>query len=207
MTVNTGKPVRRRTLKRAKVVDSALDIVDARGLDELSMSACAEQLGVVTASLYNHVENLDDLKAAVQVAAMTTLGEHLTLVAMGRSGPAGLRALMDAHRQWATSHPRRYHALTAASSDPDALIAAAMKVNDALRAMLHSCGVSPDETFDAAASLFAVLHGFSSLVNSGFIAEGRDRERIYESVVRGALSGITRVGPVKLDAPIEEDYS
>ena len=172
------------------MIDSALQLVDDRGLDELSMSACAQQLGVVTASLYNHVDNLEDLRVAVQVAAMSALGEHLSLVAMGRSGPDGLRALMDAHRQWSTNYPRRYHALTAASTNPNALIASAMKLNDALRAVLLSCGLAEEETFDAAASLFAALHGFSSLVNSGFIADDAHRDRVYESVVRSALVGV-----------------
>lgn len=172
-----------------------MDLVDENGWEELSMSACAERLGVVTPSLYNHVRNLDDLRVAVQVAAMASLGEHLSSVAMGRSGPNGLRALMDAHRHWAASHPRRYQALTAASSDPEAVITAAMRVNDAVRAVLASCGLSPDETFDAAVSLFAAMHGFSALVNSGFIGAGLDRDGIYESVVRGALAGISATEP------------
>ncbi|GLB65164.1 TetR family transcriptional regulator [Dietzia sp. NCCP-2495] len=193
--MTSGSSTRRRSLTRAKVINGAMELVDEHGWEELSMSACAERLGIASASLYNHVRNLHDLRGALQVAAMTSLGEHLSSVAMGRSGPDGLRALMDAHRHWATTYPRRYQALTAASPDPESVIAAAMRVNNAVRAMLASCGLRPDETFDAAVSLFAAMHGFSALVNTGFIDGGLDQDRIYESVVRGALAGIAATEP------------
>jgi AcrR family transcriptional regulator len=184
------EPIRRRTLTREKVVDAAIDIIDELGWDPLSMTSLSARLEVVTASLYNHVRNLDDVRGAVQVRTMAELGAHLRETAMGRTGVDGLRALVDAHRAWATEHPHRYRTLTTSPFDRDAFISAALDANMALRTMLESCGVSPEDTLDAAVSIFAAMHGFVMLVNTDFLGDELDLDSIYESVLRGALSGV-----------------
>jgi AcrR family transcriptional regulator len=184
------EPIRRRTLTREKVVDAAIDIIDELGWDPLSMTSLSARLEVVTASLYNHVRNLDDVRGAVQVRTMAELGAHLRETAMGRTGVDGLRALVDAHRAWATEHPHRYRTLTTSPVDRDAFISAALDANMALRTMLESCGVPPEDTLDAAVSIFAAMHGFVMLVNTDFLGDELDLDSIYESVLRGALSGV-----------------
>jgi hypothetical protein len=121
---------------------------------------------------------------------MTELGAHLREIAMGRTGPDGLRALVDAHRAWATAHPHRYQTLTTSPVDRDAFISAALDANTALRTMLASCGLPPEDTLDAAVSVFAAMHGFVMLVNTDFLGNELDLDAIYESVLRGALSSV-----------------
>lgn len=192
MARDNSRPVRRRTLSREKVLAAALGVVEELGWDQLTMSTLSARLGIVAASLYNHVRNLDDVRSAIQVRAMTDLGLHLREVAMGRSGIAGLRALIDAHRTWAVENPRLYRALTTAPVDRDALVGAALDANVALRSMLASCGVPEDESLEVAISMFAALHGFATLEGSGFLDNdlGLDLDRIYETVVRGVLAGV-----------------
>jgi len=59
------KRVARNTLSRARVVDAALAMVDAQGLDAVTMPALAAHLGVGTMSLYRHVADKNDLINAV----------------------------------------------------------------------------------------------------------------------------------------------
>ena len=190
MVKGQNGPIRRRTLTRDKVVDAAIEIIDELGWESLSMTSLSARLNVVTASLYNHVRNLDDIRGAVQVRTMAELGAHLREIAMGRTGPEGLRTLVDAHRAWATEHPHRYQTLTTSPVDRDAFISAALDANTALRTMLASCGLSPEDTLDAAVSIFAAMHGFVMLVNTDFLGDELDLDSIYESVLRGALSSI-----------------
>ncbi|MFC9552195.1 TetR/AcrR family transcriptional regulator [Rhodococcus sp. NPDC056960] len=190
MAKGQNGPIRRRTLTRDKVVDAAIGIIDEHGWEALSMTSLSAALNVVTASLYNHVRNLDDIRGAVQVRTMAELGGRLRETAMGRSGPDGLRALLDAHRAWATDHPHRYRTLTTAPVDRDAFISAALDANTALRTMLASCGLPPENTLDSAVSIFAAMHGFVMLVNTDFLGDELDLDVIYESVLRGALSSV-----------------
>jgi AcrR family transcriptional regulator len=60
MTVTEREP-----LSRTRVAAAALALIDARGLKELSMRKLGAELGVEAMSLYNHVDNKDDLLRAV----------------------------------------------------------------------------------------------------------------------------------------------
>ncbi len=62
-TSSTAAPgaSRRRTLDRDRVIATALEVIDETGLDGLSMRRLGVELGVEAMSLYNHVDNKDDL--------------------------------------------------------------------------------------------------------------------------------------------------
>src|SRR5262245_15059712 len=66
--------MKRRVLNRETVVRAALALVDAEGLDALSMRKLAERLDVEAMSLYNHVRDKADLLDALQDAMMAGLG-------------------------------------------------------------------------------------------------------------------------------------
>ena len=60
MTERTDSATR-PTLNRARVLHAAIELADQEGLDALTMRALAARLGVKAMSLYNHVENKDDI--------------------------------------------------------------------------------------------------------------------------------------------------
>lgn len=53
--------MKRRDLTAAKIVDTALALADADGIEALSMRKLADALGVTAMSLYNHVSSKDAL--------------------------------------------------------------------------------------------------------------------------------------------------
>ena len=55
----------RTPLSRERIAGAALSLIDADGLDALSMRKLGAALGVEAMSLYNHVRNKDDLLVAV----------------------------------------------------------------------------------------------------------------------------------------------
>jgi AcrR family transcriptional regulator len=59
------KRVPRNTLSRARVIEGALVLIDADGLDAVTMPRLAKHLGVGTMSLYRHVDDKTDLINAV----------------------------------------------------------------------------------------------------------------------------------------------
>lgn len=109
----------RSPLSRERVIESAVAYADAHGVDDLSMRKLAAELGVGPMSLYNHVENKDDLydgmidyvfegiqlpeadhdwKNQIRVigsGAMRSFGHHpwivYLLMARGNFGPGALR--------------------------------------------------------------------------------------------------------------------
>jgi AcrR family transcriptional regulator len=97
----------RTPLTRARVAAAALELVDSEGLDALSMRKLGAALGVEAMSLYNHVENKDDLLDAVS----ELLHQHILA---GYAPPAGCpwreRATTMAFAYWhiAQAHPNAF---------------------------------------------------------------------------------------------------
>ncbi|PWV54930.1 TetR family transcriptional regulator [Nocardiopsis sp. L17-MgMaSL7] len=58
-------------LSRTAIVDAAVEVADAEGLDAVSMQRVARELGYTTMSLYRHVDSKEDLLLLMLDAAMT----------------------------------------------------------------------------------------------------------------------------------------
>ena len=58
-------------LSHERIIEAALHIVDAEGLDALTTRRLAAELGVKGASLYNHFKDKDEILAAVAEHALT----------------------------------------------------------------------------------------------------------------------------------------
>lgn len=91
-------------LNRERVLRAALDLADARGLDALSMRTLAQSLGVEAMSLYNHVQNKDDLLLGM----LDLVVAEIALPVVGGAWQEEMRRrAMSAHAQlmkhpWAT---------------------------------------------------------------------------------------------------------
>jgi AcrR family transcriptional regulator len=64
-------------LSRQRVIDAALKIVDEDGLDALTTRRLAADLGVKSASLYNHFRDKDDIVVAVAEHALTRVPKRM----------------------------------------------------------------------------------------------------------------------------------
>lgn len=186
---------RRARLDQEAVLQAAEALVDRDGYDALTMTSLATELEARVSSLYNHVANLEDLRALIQVRAMRLLGDHVRKAAMGHAGLTGLRALSHALRAFARTHPQRYAALTRPPIDREAFYAAALEAIEALAVMVRSAGLPDDRLLQSAMALFASLHGFVSLEVAGYFgdlsgtsAESLDLDLVYEQVIDGAVT-------------------
>src|SRR5205085_6666242 len=93
------------------VVDAAVAVADAEGLEAVTLARVASALGVRPPSLYSHVDGVAGLRRAVSLRAAAALGHALADAAEGRDGPDGLRALAHAYRAFALTHPGLYASL------------------------------------------------------------------------------------------------
>ena len=160
----------------------AVPLVDRDGPDALSMSLLAQNLGLRTPSLYNHVSSLEALRGDIQNRAMAELGPRLRHAAMGKVGESGLRGLALALRKFAREHPGRYDLAMRAAYDKEAFDAASRDAIAALAAIISSFGIQ-DLAIEAQLTAFAAVHGFINLENSGLISDSFDGERIFEMVL------------------------
>ncbi|WP_435769200.1 TetR/AcrR family transcriptional regulator [Nocardioides sp. SYSU DS0651] len=194
MTIDTTRG-RRARLDQEAVLQAAEALVDRDGYDALTMTSLAAELDARVSSLYNHVANLEDLRALIQVRAMRMLGDHVRSAAMGHAGADGLRALSHELRLFARAHPQRYAALTRPPIDREGFYAAALDAIEALAVMVRSAGLPEERLLPTGTAVFAALHGFVSLEVAGYFgdlsgtdAEVFDLDEVYELVIRGAVT-------------------
>ena len=170
------RPVTHRAgLDTRRVVAAAAALIDAEGIDALTLTALAERLNVRVPSLYNHIAGLEGLRRELALIAMRGLAEALGRAAMGLSGEAALTAVAVAYRAYGRAHPGLYTLLqyVAPASDEEVQAAAFASV-EVLLAVLAGYGLEGEPAIHAIRALRSALHGFVLLEMSGAFALGVD---------------------------------
>ncbi|WP_134738969.1 TetR/AcrR family transcriptional regulator [Nocardioides sp. 503] len=179
---------RRPRLDHETVLRAAEALVDRDGYDALTMTLLAGELETRVSSLYNHVANLEDLRATIQVRAMQLLGTQVRSAAMGHAGADGLRVLSGALRDFARAYPHRYAAMTRAPLDREAFFGAAAGTIEALSVMVRSTGLPEERILQTGMAIFSALHGFVSLEVSGYFGGVDELDTVFAQVIRGAVT-------------------
>lgn len=188
-TSTTAKAGERRArLDHETVLTAAEALVDREGYDALTMTLLAAELQTRVSSLYNHVANLEDLRAEIQVRAMELLGKHVRRAAMGHAGADGLRVLSHELRAFAREYPHRYAAITREPINRDAFFEAAGETIEALAVMVRSAGLPEERILPTGMAIFSALHGFVSLEVSGYFGGIPDLDAVFAQVIRGAVT-------------------
>jgi len=130
--------MRQQTLE--EIEQRAFEIVDAGGVQELSIAALATAMGMSAPALYRYFPSRGALVEALVTAAYASLGSAVDAAARAarRQEPAEqVMAIAHAYRSWALAHPRRYSVLFydrgPGQADPPAGIAA---INAGMLALL-----------------------------------------------------------------------
>jgi AcrR family transcriptional regulator len=185
--------VPRAGLSRARVVDEAAELADEVGLEELTLAALAERLGVRQPSLYKHLDSLAGLRRSISLQAKGELGDVLLRAAVGRSGANAITVMAGAYREWALEHPARYTAAQwIAGPEDEEDTAASLGAIQVITDVLMAYELRGDDAIDAIRAFRSTLHGFVSLEAAGSFGLDRDLDRSFDRLVRGFTITLTR---------------
>ena len=178
------------------VIASAAALADQVGLDRLTLTSLAAQLGVAQPSLYKHVRGLDDVYQKISALATAEISAEFGQAAVGLSGRHAVGALAEAYRSYARRHPGRYQATQRVPDPADpAHVAAGERVVGTIYAVLRGYGLEGDDAIDATRVLRSALHGFVVLENGGGFGLPRAVDRSFAQLV-AALDVSFRDWPV-----------
>ncbi|MFT3774988.1 MAG: TetR/AcrR family transcriptional regulator C-terminal domain-containing protein [Minicystis sp.] len=163
----------RAPLSRERVLATALAIVDAEGLDALTMRRLGSELGVEAMSLYHHVPGkaalLDGLHEAI-------LGE-MAAPRRGRDWVETLRGMARSFRRVLLAHPR---ALPIFGARP-AVTEASLRHVEAALAVLRGAGLSARDSVSAFQVIVAFVVGHA-LAEVGPILGGEPADPRYATL-------------------------
>jgi AcrR family transcriptional regulator len=183
----------RAGLDRAAVVRAAAALADADGPVAVSLARVADELGVRTPSLYNHVTGLDGLRRELALLGLRELRADLERAVAGMRGDAAIIALADAYRAFAHRRPGLYAAtLRAAAANDRELTDAGAKLVELVLSVLTGSGLQDDDALHAVRAFRSVAHGFVALEAAGGFALALDRDESYRRLVRVFIDGLQR---------------
>ena len=142
-------------LSRRAILDAALRIVDAEGIDAMTMRRLASTLGVNPMSIYHHLPN----KAAVFAGLAELVFAGLELADPGDDVPwqDQLKDAARAYRNALRAHPNlALQVLSDTSAVSDVVVAT---VEPFYRALERS-GLKPRQIFESVNTLVDFIHGF-----------------------------------------------
>lgn len=93
------------------VVRQAAHMANEIGIENLSLKTLAEQLGVKSPSLYNHVDGLDDLKRQIMLYGWKEMEDKIIQAVIGFTGYDAIRAICYAFHEYARENQGVFSAM------------------------------------------------------------------------------------------------
>lgn len=91
-----------------QIIQMTLELVDERGVENLSLSLIAQELKIKTPSLYNYFSNLEDLKLLLSSQIHVELFNTISDSIVGLDPHESLLCIASSYRVYAVSYPERY---------------------------------------------------------------------------------------------------
>jgi AcrR family transcriptional regulator len=147
------RPARRTPLSRARVLQAALELADAGGVESLSMRKLAQALGVEAMSLYRHVRNKSDIVDGMVDQVFGEIG----LPPSGVDWKTAMRQRAIAARQVLARHPWSIGLMESRTTPGPATL----QHHDAVIACLRQAGFSIAMVAHAYSLLDSYIYGFA----------------------------------------------
>jgi AcrR family transcriptional regulator len=174
-----GRPVGRPPLTRERVIETALRVMDQAGLEAVTMRRIGRELGVEAMSLYNHVEDKDDILGGVTEIAMREFrfpepsGDWMT----------DARAMAHEWRRLLMLHPPLCQLLAERHKPLEGL--AAFRAMDAALGTLRAAGLSDRQAAQAFNALGSYILGFVLMEQGLMLGQDEEHARLHEQALRG----------------------
>ena len=160
---------------RSELLRVALEIIEAEGLESLSIRQVAKRLGISHQAPYKHFEDRNHLIAEVVGGCFEEFGAWLRAAGAAESDPSlALRAMGQAYLGYAMTHPGKYRIMFSNPLPPSlrhrSMVGRASTAYDALRSALldlyrQQRRAAPDVEAEAdALQIWIVMHGLATLL-------------------------------------------
>lgn len=176
------------------VVETASRIADNEGLDAVSLTRVAKELGTSQPALYRYVDGYDDLIRSLGLLGRNLLTERLREAAVGVSTDDAVAAMGHAWRNVVHERPGLYAATDRYPCAGDAELEEAVEeVVNVLGLALVGYDLSDEDRVHAARALRSAFHGFSHLEAGDGHPSPHDLDDTYEHIIELLCAGVRRL--------------
>ncbi|MDO5127909.1 MAG: WHG domain-containing protein [Eubacteriales bacterium] len=174
----------RAGLDRAIVIEKAAHMANEVGLEKVSLKSIADEFGIQTPSLYNHIKNIDDLKKQIMLFGWRELENRILMSIVGVSGYDALRVMCYTFYDYATENPGVFNAMLWYNKYQDEEAQDATKqLFEVLFKIMGKMQLSEKNINHIIRTFRGFLEGYALLVNNGaFGNPASERESLVLSV-------------------------
>jgi AcrR family transcriptional regulator len=177
---------------RPAIVHAARHILEADGLEQLTMAQVARAVGVRPPSLYKHVRDRGELMRLIGNDAVAELLARLGDTASSGDPRADLAAIARAHRAFAHDYPETYQLLWGRIPDEWRIDAQLnVRVSEPVLAAAGALAGAAD-TLVAARTFVAWAQGFVSMELAGAFRLGGDVDAAFDYGVERLIDALDR---------------
>jgi AcrR family transcriptional regulator len=182
--------IKKRVLTSDIVMAAAVELVEKKGLSSLSMQELAATLNVKPASLYNHINGIDEARRSVAQSVLKKLEEAIRDVAVGYAREEALRKIAHAYRQFVVTRPELYKAffISSANFDDAGIEEAKMSVVRVFQQVLEPYQLSHKTKIHFTRCFRSCLHGFVSLESAGFFKDDVTIDESFDAMLETLLA-------------------
>lgn len=186
----------RKGLNKEAVVLAAVHLIEEKGYASFSMRELAMMLGVKTASLYNHVESMDELFVEVGLTAVSMMIAYENESISGKNQNDALFALADAYRRFAKEHYELYKIIMSLQKTQNAVLEqAAGRITEPIMRVLSGYDMDERLKMHWQRILRSMMHGFVAHEQSGgFSHFPIDKDESYHLAIQVIADSIEKAG-------------
>jgi len=178
---------------RQSIIDKARELIEAEGIENLSLGRLASALGVKAPSLYRYVDSKTELLRAVNLVTaqglVNTIREATSMVSDPKTR---LLVMANAYRSFAHSYPVTYM-LAFMNPAPEHRLDEALAERMVLPLQdIVAELTGPEASLLALRGLWSLVHGFVILELGGQFRRGGDLSTVYTQAVEAYLVGWSR---------------
>lgn len=194
-----GDCVPKQGLSKESVVQASIQLIEEKGIDQFSMAKLAQSLNIKTASLYNHIDSLNQLLECVGEYAVCRIVDQETLAISGKKCDNALFALAEAYRTFVREHYELYRVIIAFPKlHNPTLEQEAGKIISPILEVLSGYGLTETQRNHWQRVLRAVMGGFAFHEQSGgFSHFPVDQNESFRIAIQCVADGLRKAGGVK----------
>lgn len=176
------------------IIEAAIEMADAQGLEEVTLASLAQKLKIRPPSLYNHINGLQGLRTKLAIHGLKQLNIQMTQAAVGRSGDEAVRAMGEAYVSFARANPGLYEATLRAPHlwDEELTHEGEQVVGLVVRVLQHY-DLEEKAMLHAVRGFRSALHGFASLEQRGGFGLPLDLNDTLQFILDTFLAGIHKM--------------
>lgn len=186
----------RTRLDKAAVVQAAVEILNAEGLQALTLSRLAEELGIQTPSLYNHVDGLTGLQQDLAILNAKLLADRLSTAAMGKSGAELFMEAAQAFRAYVKEYSGLYMSTLRSSGMQEVMDKELQQEEERTMnvglVVMASLGLKGEDAIHGLRAFRSMVHGFATLEVAGGFGLPQDCDESFRRLVQALVAGLQK---------------